>query len=75
MLTGRHVVLRPMQPEDVVRQHAFNQDLELYGLDSTYPRGSPLARAQAFYEHRTQADEQRPRSRLRPMASTLGTAD
>ncbi len=58
MLTGKHVVLRPMQPEDVVRQHAFNQDLELYGLDSTYPRGSPLARAQAFYEHRTQADEQ-----------------
>ena len=40
MLKGRHVLLRPMKQEDVVRQHEFNQDPELYGLDSTYPRVS-----------------------------------
>ena len=57
MLKGRHVVLRPMQPEDIARQHEFNQDLELYGLDSTYPRVSPLERAQAFYDSRTKNDE------------------
>lgn len=57
MFKGRNVVLRPMIQEDVARQHAFNQDPELYGLDSTYPHVSPLERAQAFYEHRTQSDD------------------
>jgi len=46
-----------MTEEDIARQHEFNQDLELYGLDSTYPRVSPLERAQAFYESRTREDE------------------
>ena len=57
MLKGKKVVLRPMQAEDINRQHEFNQDLELYGLDSTYPRVSPLERAHAFYASRTQADD------------------
>jgi RimJ/RimL family protein N-acetyltransferase len=57
MLKGQRVLLRPMTQEDTARQHEFNQDLELYGLDSTYPRVSPLERAQAFYEGRTQEDE------------------
>lgn len=57
MLKGKKVLLRPMKQEDVARQHAFNQDPELYGLDSTYPRVSPLERAQAFYGSRTKDDE------------------
>ena len=57
MLKGKKVLLRPMKQEDIVRQHEFNQDPELYGLDSTYPRVSPLESAQAFYESRTKFDE------------------
>ena len=57
MLKGERVVLRPMKPDDIARQHAFNQDLELYGLDSDYQRASPLERAQAFYESRTRFDD------------------
>ena len=57
MLKGERVVLRPMKPEDIVRQHEFNQDPELYGLDSTYPRVSALEKAQAFYAERIKVDE------------------
>lgn len=57
MLTGTKVVLRPMQQEDIIRQHEFNQDLELYGLDCTFPHVSSLERAQAFYESRIRPDE------------------
>ena len=57
MLKGKKVLLRPMKQEDIVRQHEFNQDPELYALDSTYPRVSPLESAQAFYESRTKFDE------------------
>jgi RimJ/RimL family protein N-acetyltransferase len=57
MLKGQRVILRPMQQEDIARQHQFNQDLELYGLDSAYPRVSPWEKAQAFYETRTKFDE------------------
>jgi RimJ/RimL family protein N-acetyltransferase len=57
MLNGEKVLLRPMRQQDIDRQHEFNQDLELYGLDSTYPRVSPLETAQAFYESRTKFDE------------------
>lgn len=53
MLKGDKVVLRPMRREDIARQHEFDQDVELYGLDSDYPRVSPLESAQAFYESRT----------------------
>ncbi len=53
MLKGEKVVLRPMRREDTSRQHEFDQDMELYGLDSDYPRVSPLESAQAFYESRT----------------------
>ena len=35
MLKGERVVLRPMRQEDIARQHEFDQDLGLYGLDST----------------------------------------
>ena len=57
MLKGERVVLRPMRQEDIARQHEFDQDLGLYGLDSTYPHVSPLERAHAFYETRTKFDE------------------
>ena len=57
MLKGEKVLLRPMKRDDIARQHEFDQDPELYGLDSTYPRVSPLERAQAFYESRTKDDE------------------
>jgi RimJ/RimL family protein N-acetyltransferase len=57
MLKGEKVLLRPMKEDDIARQHEFNQDPELYVLDSTYPRVSPLERAQAFYESRTKYDE------------------
>lgn len=57
MLKGDRVLLRPMKPEDIARQHEFSQDLELYGLDSTYPRVSSLEKAQAFYAERTKFDE------------------
>ena len=53
MLKGEKVVLRPMRQEDIARQHEFNQDVELYGLDIDYPHVSPLESAQAFYESRT----------------------
>lgn len=59
MFKGKNIVLRPMLPADIERQHEFNQDPELPGLDCTYPRAAPLERAQAFYEDWTQADENR----------------
>ena len=46
-----------MAQEDVARQHEFDQDLELYGLDSARPRVAPLERARAFVEARTRPDE------------------
>jgi RimJ/RimL family protein N-acetyltransferase len=58
MFKGKRVLLRPMQPEDIARQHEFNQDPELYGLDCDYPHVSPLERARALYETRsTKPDE------------------
>jgi RimJ/RimL family protein N-acetyltransferase len=57
MFKGQKVILRPMQPEDVTREHEFNQDPELYVLDCDYPRVSPRERAQAFYESRTKAND------------------
>jgi RimJ/RimL family protein N-acetyltransferase len=57
MLKGANVLLRPMKPEDITRQHEFNQDVELYGLDSAPPQVSPPERAQDFYERRTTPDE------------------
>lgn len=57
MLKGQRVLLRPMQREDITKQHAFNQDAELYGLDCDYPRVSPFERAEDFYESRTKFDD------------------
>ena len=57
MVKGNRVLLRLMKQEDIVRQHEFNQDLELYGLDSTYPIVSSLEKAQAFYEERAKFSE------------------
>lgn len=57
MLTGKRVLLRPMRQEDIATQHSFNQDLELYGLDSAVPHVSPLERAQAFYTTWTTPDK------------------
>ena len=57
MLKGEKVVLRPMQPDDIARQHEFNQDLELYGLMGEAPRVSPLERAQAFCESCAKPDD------------------
>ena len=56
MLKGEKVILRPMRPDDIARQHDFDQDLELYGLDSSAPQVASLERAQAFYESRTRFD-------------------
>ena len=50
MLQGEKTILREMRAEDVLRQHEFNQDIELYGLDSSFPRPSSLEQAQAAYE-------------------------
>lgn len=52
MLKGNRVILRPMKEADVVRQHEFNQDVELFGLDCDWPHVSPIEHAQAFYEER-----------------------
>jgi len=57
MLTGEKVMLRPMRADDITRQHVFDQDVELYGLDSTYPRVSSLEHTQTFYDRRTKPDE------------------
>jgi RimJ/RimL family protein N-acetyltransferase len=56
MLRSERVLLRPMRQDDVIRQHEFNQDIELYGLDSSTPHVSPLERSQAFYESRIHFD-------------------
>ncbi len=41
-----------MKQDDVARQHEFNQDLELYLLDSSIPWASAEGSAQIFYESR-----------------------
>jgi RimJ/RimL family protein N-acetyltransferase len=56
MLKGSKALLRPMKQDDIARQHQFDQDLELYGLDCALPRVSPVETAQAFYETRTKPD-------------------
>ncbi len=56
MLKGERILLRPTKFEDVTRLHEFNQQIDLYGLDSTYPRVSPLETAQAFLEGRIRGD-------------------
>ena len=45
MLKGERVLLRPVRQDDVARQHEFDQDLELYGLDCAAPRVSSLEKA------------------------------
>jgi len=57
MLKGKKIILRPMVEADIERQHAFNQDLELFGLDSSYPMVSPIESARSFYERRTKFDK------------------
>lgn len=57
MLKGERVLLRPMKPEDIPRQHEFNQDIEIYGLDCAVPRVSPLEHVQDFYKFRTAPDD------------------
>ena len=56
MLKGEKVFLRPMKPEDIIRQHQFDQDVEIYGLDCASPRPSSLERAQTFYDIRSKID-------------------
>lgn len=56
MFQTEKVLLRPMLPEDVARQHEFNQDVALYGLDCAAPQVSPLQNALAFYESRIAKD-------------------
>ena len=50
MLCGERVTLRPMRQEDVARQHAFNQDLELYSLDCSAPQVAPLDLVKQFVQ-------------------------
>ena len=63
MLKGERVLLRPMQQEDIARQHAFNQDVQLAGLECRTARPVPLEKAQAFYEMRV-----KPADHLAPFA-------
>lgn len=56
MLKGERVILRPMEEDDIAKQHEFNQDIELYGLDCEHPHISPLKQAQEFYEERTKSN-------------------
>jgi RimJ/RimL family protein N-acetyltransferase len=57
MLKGERILLRPMKQADVARQHDFDQDIELYGLNCNPPQVASLESAQAFYERRTQSDD------------------
>jgi RimJ/RimL family protein N-acetyltransferase len=57
MLQGEKVLLRPMKAEDIARQHEFNQEPDLYLLDSTYPHVSPRQAAEAFYQSRVTASD------------------
>lgn len=57
MIKGKRVVLRPMKPDDIPRQHAFEQDLALYGLDCDFPHVASLEHTQAFYEERTKPNK------------------
>jgi RimJ/RimL family protein N-acetyltransferase len=59
MLKGKRVILRPMQEEDIARQHEFDQYIELYGLNSNPPVVSPLQSAQTFYERRVESSDNR----------------
>jgi RimJ/RimL family protein N-acetyltransferase len=56
MIKSARLILRPMQRDDIPRQHEFNQDVEAYGLDCEMPRVSPIAVAEAFFEARTKPD-------------------
>lgn len=49
MLKGEKVLLRSMKREDIARHHEFDQDIELYGLDSSRPQVSSLAQAETFF--------------------------
>ena len=57
MLRGSRLILRPMRRDDAARQHEFDQDLELYGLDCSLPQVAPLEQAEAFLELVTRPDE------------------
>jgi len=50
MFKSERVTLRAMRKDDVTRQHEFNQDLELFGLECDYPRATSLEKAMADFE-------------------------
>jgi RimJ/RimL family protein N-acetyltransferase len=56
MFKGEKVILRPMKQEDVARQHEFNQDVEIFGLDCGYPRPVTLESTRSFWEGRMKFD-------------------
>lgn len=58
MFQGEKVLLRLMREEDIPRHHEFNQDPELYVLDSDYPRVCGIESARTFYESRTKFNEE-----------------
>jgi RimJ/RimL family protein N-acetyltransferase len=72
MLRSERVVLRPMLVKDIARLHEFNQDPELWLLDSDYPHVSPLERAREFYENWTRADEDRARFAIEAEGKYIG---
>lgn len=57
MFKGEKVTLRPMKQEDVARQHEFDQDVEIFGLDCSVPRASTLEGIRAQYENFTKSDD------------------
>jgi RimJ/RimL family protein N-acetyltransferase len=56
MLKGERVLLRPMKLEDAARQHQFDQDVSLYGMDSDTPHVRTQANTQDFIESRLKGD-------------------
>lgn len=50
MFKGEKVILRPVNADDIPRMHAFQQEVELAGLDCSFPTPAPLERIQANYQ-------------------------
>ena len=74
MLTGKRVLLRPMRDADIATQHTFDQDLELYGLDSAVPQVSPWSARMPSTPRAPHSTRRSRHSRLRPMGTTLDIA-
>lgn len=50
MFKGEKVILRATRADDLPRMYEFWQDIELAGLDCTFPRAYPFERTQADFQ-------------------------